>query len=83
MGQQEQMDNPEFHKLLARLKGKPFWIWGKPEHQQAARANRGLSLITLKKEKGELFCSYPIGRLISLMGVRYQIVYCIVLRCRQ
>jgi hypothetical protein len=35
------MDNPEFHKLLARLKDKPFWIWNENEHREADISNKG------------------------------------------
>src|SRR5919108_5013377 len=37
----EQMDKPEFHKLLARLKDKPFWIWDKQEHRQEDIRTKG------------------------------------------
>jgi hypothetical protein len=37
----EQMDNPEFHKLLARLKDKPFWIWDKQQHRQEDIKTKG------------------------------------------
>jgi hypothetical protein len=31
---QQVVDNPEFHKPLARPKNKPFWIWDQQQHRQ-------------------------------------------------
>jgi hypothetical protein len=39
---EQQTDDPEeLHKLLARLKDKPFWIWNESEHKKADIENKG------------------------------------------